>query len=217
MFSSQACSKVLWDVATSRSIVHYSVVLMELRHRSWRSAQAEDKPHKQPVKLKISHLSKSTWSLHCQSDVLTAHNSVPDLAEAVLLHVDVVEVSQLPRIILPIHILQHRDGAPIGHRGFSQRLVHLVLAPRILQEARGDEHDPAVAVLHSITQLRHHRAARSRVPQLEEAAEAFGLTLQVGHQLLHHLQVHLTVADADIIGLSPAGAARGGDVRHQHG
>lgn len=146
---------------------------------------------------------------------LTVQHSVPDPLETAFLqrHVDVVEVAQLLGIIPPIHVLQHRDGAAVGCRRLGQRLVHLVAAPRVPQEPRCDQHHPRVTILHSVAQFRHHRAPRRSVTRLEEAAEAFGLSLQVGHEFQHQLQVTGAVTDANVVALGPARAARCTDVR----
>lgn len=97
-----------------------------------------------------------------------------------------------------------RDGAALCPRGLAQGLQHLVLAPRVLQEAWGDEQHAAVTATQCLAQLGHDGAAWGRIPKLQEAAQAGSAALQVGDQLLGGRQVLLTVAHTDIVVLAPA-------------
>lgn len=54
-------------------------------------------------------------------NLLTAQDCVFNLPEAIFLecHMDVIEASQLPGVVLPVNVLQHWNGTPIGHGSLS--------------------------------------------------------------------------------------------------
>ena len=81
------------------------------------------------------------------SPKLTAHDSPLDLAEATIgaAAVHEVHVSELGGIGGPAEAGHQRDGAALGAGGLAQRLQHLVPAPRVPEEARGDQQHAAVA------------------------------------------------------------------------
>lgn len=85
--------------------------------------------------------------------------------------------------------------------------MHLVPAPGILEEAGGYYHDPAVAVLDSLTELSHNGTAWCGIPHLQEATEGLRLTLQVGDHLLDKCKIPFVVTNAHIIAFGPAGTS----------
>lgn len=137
------------------------------------------------------------------------HDSVLDLAEATFgtAAVHEVHVSELRGVGGSAEAGHQGDGAALGPGGLAQRLQHLVPAPRVPEEAGGNQQHAAVAAAERVAQLGHDGATRGGVAKLQEAAQAGGAALQVGDQLLGGHQVLLAVAHAHIIGLAPAAAA----------
>ena len=143
------------------------------------------------------------------SPKLTPHDSLLDLAEATFgtAAVHEVHVSELGGVGGSAEAGHQGDGEALGPGGLAQRLKHLVPAPRVPEEAGGNEQHAAVAAAQRVAQLGHDGATWGGVAKLQEAAQAGGTALQVGDQLLGGRQVLLAVAHAHIIVLAPAAAA----------
>lgn len=145
-----------------------------------------------------------------------------DPLEAILLFlsdVDSEHEAELQRVVLALQL--HADGndPPVSFGGFGQSLLHLVPAPRVLNEGWRDDQDPTVALPDGLAQLGADGAPWHQVPELQEAAETVWPELQVSHQVLHVDHVILSVANTHIVLLAPSGlavepAGRGGSSGH---